>query len=412
MSATEADVLVVGGGPAGAATAAHLARNGADVVVVDKATFPREKVCGDGLTPRGVKALHRVGVDPTEPGFVSVRGLRTHGAGVKLELPWPRLRDFPDFGVVRTRHDLDHLLLQRAQKDGARVWEGAEALEPRVERGWVAGAMVRRQPDAAPVEVRARFVVACDGASSRFAQRAGVRRDPSRPIGVAARRYYRSPHDPGGMFESWLELWDGPRQLPGYGWVFPVEPGLLNVGAGLINTYRRFRDVSARHAFDVFARGLPPEWALTEENAVGPVLSGPLPTSLNRRPLATPGLLLVGDAAGAVNPFNGEGIAYALETGELAAELIHAAIERDRPALAHLYPIELRRRYGRYFTLGRAFVKLIGNPAVMRAATRYGLPRRRLMAFLLRTMANLTDGRDGDLEDRVLHALVRLAPER
>jgi geranylgeranyl reductase family protein len=411
---TEADVLVVGGGPAGAATAYHLARHGVDVLVVDKSSFPREKVCGDGLAPRGVAALLAMGVDPTEPGFERVDGLRVHGDGVSLELPWPALATFPSYGVVRTRHDLDHVLLQRAEKAGARVWERSEAVDPIVEDRWVRGAGIlrgERDDHRERLDVRARFVIAADGASSRFAGRAGVRRDPTRPLGIAARRYFRSPHDTAGMFESWLNLWDGSRLLPGYGWIFPVGDGVLNVGAGLLNTYQAFRDVSARRVFDLFLQQLPPEWELTEEHAAGPLLSGPLPMGMNRRPLSMPGLLVVGDAGGAVNPFNGEGIAYAMESGELAAELLHDALVTGRAGVVQLYGAEMRRRYGRYYALGRAFVRAIGRPWVMRAATRYGLPRRRFMAFLLRLMANLSDGKDGDAEDRIMAALVRLAPE-
>ena len=404
------DVLVVGGGPAGASTAFHLAKRGIDALVVDKATFPREKVCGDGLTPRGVRALLDMGIDPqADPGFTRIDGLRVHGEGVHLELPWPEVSAYPRYGVVRTRHDLDDLLLRHAAASGARVMEGAEALAPVVERGWVTGATLRR--DGKEETVRARFVVACDGASSRFAGRAGVRRDPGRPLGVAARRYFRVPGGDGRFFESWLQLWDGDRLLPGYGWIFPVGNGLVNVGAGLLNTYRRFRDVSAKKVYELFVAGAGAERELTEEAAVGPLLSGPLPMGMNRRPLALPGLLVAGDAGGIVNPFNGEGIAYAMESGQLAAELVHEALVRGRPGVAHLYPTALRQRYGRYFSVGRAFVRAIGSPTVMRLATTYGLRREALMRFLLRMMANLTDGRGGDPQDRLMDAVLRLAPE-
>ncbi|MGH2739886.1 MAG: geranylgeranyl reductase family protein [Actinomycetota bacterium] len=404
------DVLVVGGGPAGSATAYHLARRGVDVLVVDKATFPREKVCGDGLAPRGVKALLGMGVDPTEPGFVRIDGLRSFGLGVEMELPWPKLEAFPDYGLVRTRHDLDHLLLQKAVKAGAIVWEGTDAIAPAMEGVWVTGASLRQ--NGSTQEVRARFVVACDGASSRFGQRAGIRRNPARPIGIAARRYFRSPREQPTFFESWLDLQSEDALMPGYGWVFPVGDGVLNVGAGLLNTFRDFKGLSARRVYEAFLATLPSEWELTEANAVGPLLSGPLPMGMNRRPLAAPGLLLAGDAAGVVNPFNGEGIAYAIESGELAAELLSEALTRGRPGLAQVYPTLLRERYGRYYSLGRAFVRAIGHPWVMHASVRYGLPQRRLMAFLLRLMGNLSDGPRGSRADRIMSALVSLAPER
>jgi menaquinone-9 beta-reductase len=408
---TDADVLVVGAGPAGAAAAYHLARHGVQVILADKVSFPREKVCGDGLTPRGVRAIQSMGVDPTEAGFVRVEGLRVYGPTVTLDLPWPRLERVPDFGVVRTRHDLDHLLVQRAVKAGATLWERAEVTTPLVDDGWVVGASVRRG-DGEPETVRARYVLAADGAASRFGGKAGVRRDPARPLGVAARRYYRSPREQGTYFESWFDLWENGVILPGYGWIFPVGDGILNVGAGLLNTTSYFKDVSPRRMLDAFVRSLPEAWGILEENAAGDVLSGPLPMGMNRHPLALPGLLLLGDAGGIVNPFTGEGIAYAIESAEVAAELVHDALATGRPGLAHTYPIELRRRYGRYFTVGRAFARAIGNARFMRLSVLYGFPRRRLMRFALRMLANLTDGRDGDLDDRVMDWIVRIAPER
>ena len=304
---TEVDVLVVGAGPAGAAAAYHLADQGVDVLCVDKARFPREKVCGDGLSPRGVRAIQRMGVDATEPGFTRIEGLRVYAPTVTLNLPWPKLASVPDYGVVRTRHDLDHLLLQRAEKAGATVWEGVDVEMPLVDGGWVAGARVRRE-DGEPETVRARYVLACDGASSRFAGKAGVGRDPRRPLGVAARRYFRSPREQTTWFEAWFDLMENGVILPGYGWIFPVGDGTVNVGAGLLNTTSLFRQVSPRKMLDLFERSLPETWGITEEHVTSEVLSGPLPMGMNRSPLAMPGMLVVGDAGGLVNPFTGEGI--------------------------------------------------------------------------------------------------------
>jgi menaquinone-9 beta-reductase len=407
----DTDVLVVGAGPGGSATAYFLARHGVDVTIVDKATFPREKVCGDGLTPRAVAALRGMGIDTEDPGFERVIGLRVYTRHTTIELPWPELTSFPGVGLVMPRDRFDHLLVQRAVKAGARLMEGTDALGPVVVDGWVEGADVRPagERDAEPTRIRAKYVVAADGAAGRFARPAGVRRDASRPLGIAARRYYRTSYHPGPWFESWLDLWDGEMLLPGYGWLFPVAGGRINLGAGLLNTFRHFEDVSAQQLFRAFERMLPAEWELGEASAEGRLLSGPLPMSFNRAPQAVPGMLVVGDAAGAVNPFNGEGIAYAIETAEIAAELMTEALIKDRPALTMRYPQVLRDRYGRYFFIGRQFAKVIGDPAVMGTATRYLLPNRRVMAFALRVMGNLTDGRDGDAQDRLFYLLQRIA---
>jgi geranylgeranyl reductase family protein len=407
----ETDVLVVGAGPGGAAAAYHLARHGVDVTVVDKASFPREKVCGDGITPRGVAAIVKMGVDPDDPGFARVRGLRVHSRSATIELPWPELRSWPNYGLVRTRLDFDQLLVDRATKAGARLMEGTEAVEPTFRDGWVTGATVRPagEHDAETSTVRARYVVAADGAASRFAKPAGVRRDESRPLGIAARRYYRTSYDPGPWFESWLDLWEGDLLLPGYGWLFPLPDGRINLGGGLLNTFKGFKDISAQRLFTAFATMLPTAWNINEGTADGRVMSGPLPMSLNRIPQAVPGMLLVGDAGGAVNPFNGEGIAYAIECGELAANLIHESLVLHRPGIAQSYPLILRERYGRYFSIGRGFARVIGRPALMGAATRFLLPRPKVMSFAMRLMANLTDGRDGDGRDQLMYVLERLA---
>ena len=355
--------------------------------------------------------MQRMGVDPTDPGFTRVNALRAYGSdGVVLDFPWPRLASFPDFGVVRTRLDFDHLLLQRASKAGSRVMEGVEVVAPVTDDGWVAGAELAE--NGRPRRVRTRYVVAADGASSRFAARAGVRRDPGRPVGTAVRRYYRSPRRRDPVLESFLTLRDGSGLMAGYGWIFPVGSDLYNVGVGILKSPKHSKDLTSRKVMDTFLSQVPAEWEMNEENAVGPVMSGPIPMGVNRSPLAVPGMVVVGDAGGIVNPFNGEGIAYAIETGELAAELISDALARGRPGLVQLYPSLVRERYGSYFHIGRNWLKMLGNPTFMRLAVKYGIPRRRLMAFALRFMAFLTDGKDGSGQDRIMHALMALAPER
>lgn len=406
----ETDVLVVGGGPGGAAAGYYLARQGIDVTVIDKATFPREKVCGDGLTPRSVAALLRMGIDTGDARFERVKGLRVYSRRTTIELPWPELSSWPDYGLVMPRAAFDAMLIERAQKAGARFLERTDAVEPILEAGWTVGARVRPagEKEAQTDEIRARFVIAADGASSRFAKPAGVERDDSRPLGIAARRYYRTDYHPGPWFESWLDLWEGDLLLPGYGWLFPVAGGQINLGAGLLNTFKDFKKISAQRLFDAFASMLPDDWSISEKTADGRVLSGPLPMSFNRTPQVVPGMLLIGDAAGAVNPFNGEGIAYAMETAEIAAELIDEALIKDRPGIAMMYPTVLRERYGDYFRIGRGFAKIIGHPALMGAATRILLPNPKVMGFAMRLMANLTDGKDGDAQDRLFAVLQRI----
>ena len=406
----DVDALIVGAGPGGSTAAYHLARHGMNVLMVEKASFPREKVCGDGLTPRAAVQLRRLGIDVDDPRFERHRGLRIYSRRVTLELPWPDLEDFPGFGLVMTRSEFDELLARHAEKAGARLMEQTEAVAPIQDDGWVTGATIRRGEDGPETVVRARFVIAADGAASRFASQVGVRRDTAKPLGIAARRYYRIDRHPGPWLEVWMDLWERDTILPGYGWLFPLADGSVNLGAGVLNTFRDFKDVSAQRVFDAFWRMLPAEWNVNEGSAEGRVLSGPLPMGFSRTPTAVPGMLVVGDAAGMVNPFNGEGIAYAMEAGEIAAELIHDALVSDRPGIAHLYPAILRERYARYYRIGTNFVRAIGHPQVMQALTDYALPQEWLMRFMLRLMGNLTDGRKGDGRDKLMYVLERMTP--
>ena len=330
-SPQEADVIVVGAGP-GSATACYLARAGIDVLVLEKATFPREKVCGDGLTPRGVKALVRMGVPISEQdGWLRNKGLRIIGGGVRLELPWPELSSYPGYGLVRSRLDFDETLARTAQQAGARLLEGVTVTGPVLDEGGrIIGVQARAtgQPDDIERQYRARVVVAADGNSSRLSLAMGLGKRDDRPLGVAVRTYYTSPRHQDDYLESWLDLWDGDRLLPGYGWIFGMGDGTSNVGLGMLNTSASFKNVDYRDLLRRWLAGMPAEWGYTEENRTEPVRGAALPMGFNRTPHYSRGLLLAGDAGGMVNPFNGEGIAYAMETGEMAAQVIAQALAR------------------------------------------------------------------------------------
>jgi menaquinone-9 beta-reductase len=292
--------------------------------------------------------------------------------------------------------------------------ERTTVTRPVLDRGGRVGGVAANGPDGTPVAIRAPLVVAADGSSGRLALGLGLRKRDDRPMGVAVRRYYTSPRTDDDYLESWLELWDGDRLLPGYGWIFGVGDGTANVGLGILNSSAAFGHTDYRRLLARWLGGLPAEWGFAEQNAAGPMRGGGLPMGFNRTPHYVRGLLLVGDAGGVVNPFNGEGIAYAMETGRLAAEYVTQALARPpgpvRERALQAYPAALRAEYGGYFRLGAVFVRLIGNPHVMKVATRYGLPRPVLMRFVLKLLANLTDPRGGDAADRVITALTRLAP--
>ena len=416
----DADVIVVGAGPGGSSAAYHLARAGLDVLLLEKSTFPREKVCGDGLTPRAVKQLVGMGItlEPAD-GWFPNKGIRIIGGGVRIELDWPELSSYPGFGLVRTRRGFDEIVARAAQGAGARLAEGVTVTGPVLdeETGRITGVIVRDTGDGAAGgerAYRARLVVAADGNSSRLSLAMGLRKRDDRPLGVAIRTYYTSPRHDDDYLETWLELRDGNALLPGYGWIFGIGDGTSNVGLGLLNTSASFAHTDYRAMLRSWLATMPAEWGFTEETRIAPVRGAALPMGFNRTPHYTRGLLLVGDAGGMVNPFNGEGISTAMESGEIAAQVIIQALARPDQASTELalqgYPQALKDAYGGYYTLGRKFVGAIGHPWLMQFATRHGLPRPTLMRFTMKLLANLTEPRGGDAADRVINALSKITP--
>lgn len=415
---TDVDVVVVGAGPGGAATAAWLARTGHDVLLLEKDRFPRDKICGDGLTPRVIAELLHLGlVDEAHgrvDGFAVQKGLRIHGGHTTMELPWPELDDWPSWGGTSARMVFDETIARTAVKDGATMWEGitVTGLVWRDERTQdrVAGVTWRDEEDNVGV-VRASIVVACDGASSKLGIAAGLHRRTDRPMAVGARTYYRSHKWDDPYISSFLDLRDGEGDLlSGYGWIFPIDDGTLNVGLGLLDTSKDFQGTNYRKMLERWAGGIGDEWGTTPDAMTGRIRTGPIPMGFNRTPIHHKGLLLVGDAGGMVNPMNGEGISYAMEAGRLAAEVIERALVTKQTSTLDAYDRELRARWGGYYTLGRWFAEIVGHPSIMYVCTEYGMPYRPLMKFVLKMMAHLTDADPSDAKDVMLNTLQNIVP--
>ncbi len=417
---THADVVVVGAGPAGASTARFLADAGHDVVVIDKATFPRDKVCGDALTPRAVRALQRLGLHKEAEGDVEgwhrQRGLRMYGGKTVLDLPWPELPDWPAHSVTATREIFDHTLVRHAVAGGATLWEGTEVTGPvwlTSSQERVAGVTWRqRRTDGATAEgtVRAPIVIVADGSSSRLGIALGLHRDRSRPMGVAIRAYYDHARRDLDMMEGFLEITSQGRLLPAYGWIFPLDDGTVNVGWGQLDSSHHFKGMSYRGVLEEWVASMPAHWGISPETSLDRTRSASLPMSHNRRPMCRGGALLVGDAAGMVNPFNGEGISYAIEAGEMAAEAADLALARRDDGPLAAYPSAVADQWGGYYRLGIAFTAVMGNPTIMKACRDYGMPQPALMRFVFRFMAHLVDRRSADGIDRIINGLSRAVP--
>jgi len=412
------DVVIVGAGPSGSACAYWLAKAGWSVCLVEKKTFPREKTCGDGLTPRSVYQLQEMGLEREVARHGHrYNGLRAFGFGATLAMNWPEHPKFPNYGYTITRFNLDGLVAEHARAKGATLLNGVEVvdlLEPSDAPGYglkgAKGVVVKEKDTGTTAELRARYVVVADGQNSRMGRELGVVRNKAWPMGMALRGYYTSARHDEPWIDSHLDIRDPKgKVVPGYGWVFPLGDGRVNVGVGLLSTGGAWKGVNTTKLQEYFVAQTAEAWGLNDETCCGPATGGRLPMGLALGPHVGANTLTIGDAAGAVNPFNGEGIAYGYETGRLAASVLaEALVANDPTRLAH-YDELLDEAYGDYYKVARAFVRVISEPRILSACVGAGLRVEPLMKQLLEIMANLmSNDRNGPAEVGY-RALVRLA---
>ncbi len=418
------DVVIVGAGPSGSACAYWLAQAGWSVCLIEKKQFPREKTCGDGLTPRSVHQLAQMGLEPAlVAGGHRYNGLRAFGFGATLEMNWPDHPVFPNYGYTITRFNLDGLVADRAVSHGAVLLSGVEAvglLEPTESttgglKG-AAGFLVKEKETGLTAEIRGRYLVAGDGQNSRLGRELGTARNRSWPMGMALRGYYTSDRHDEPWIDSHLDIRDPKGDVvPGYGWIFPLGDGRVNVGVGLLSTGGAWKGVNTTKLQEYFVAQTSDAWGLTDETCCGPATGGRLPMGLALGPRVGANTMIIGDAAGTVNPFNGEGIAYAYETGRLAAGVLAEALLANDPSALRLYDERLESAYGDYYKVARAFVRIISEPKILAACVGVGLRVEPLMRELLSMMANLMRNDSQGPAELGYRALVRLAdviPER
>jgi geranylgeranyl reductase family protein len=402
--ALDTEVLVVGAGPAGSAAAAWAARLGHDVVLADAATFPRDKPCGDGLTPRAIAELDRLGLSPWLVDKPVNWGLRAHGFGQELLLPWPG-GSLPARGSAVPRTELDARIRSVALESGARPIEGARAVDVVRDGDAVTGVVfaLGRGRAARTLTVRCRRLVVADGARSQLGRVLGRTWHRDTAYGVAARAYIGSTRSDDPWISSHLELRGGDGEmLSGYGWVFPLGDGQVNIGVGTLATSRRPADVNLRSLLDHYTAQRRDDWGLSGDPRG--VWSALLPMGGAVSGVAGPSWGLIGDAAGCVNPLNGEGIDYGLETGRLLAELIHEDAD-----LALAWPATLREHYGEAFSIARRLAGLLTVPGLLPAAGPLGMRSRGVMRLALRVMGNLVLPEDRDAVARLWRGAGRLS---
>lgn len=432
----DTDVLIVGGGPSGASVAAHLARDGHSVVVVEKQSAFREKSCGDALTPRALVELGRLGVDPIALGGHAVDGIRMTYGRRHTDVSWPEHADLPTRGVVLQRNILDEELRSQAEGAGALVLMGHEATAPISERGFVRGATVALT-DSAPQsageprangrqqEIRARFVVVADGANSRFGRGLGTSRQRNWPYAIAARTYFESPRHADTWAECALGLPDpNGNPITGYGWVTPMgaDPrarseqggGMVNVGVSVLSSYRDIKGVNTLKLLDEFCRRVAEKWQLDPASALKAPTRLRLPMGGSVRPKMGPTFLVVGDAAGAANPFSGDGVDAALMGARLAADVLDEALTTGNSTTLQRYPLLLTKEVEQYRKVGRLSARFLGRPSILKPALRFATRSDAAMGAALRIATNeLRDGNNAGGAERAYKlatVIARFAP--
>ena len=397
-----ADVLVVGAGPGGSAAAAHAVAAGRDVVLADAAVFPRDKTCGDGLTPRAVAELDALGLGALLDDRPRIDGLLLNGWGARQQVRWPSGR-FPAYGSAVARTEFDDAIRTHAVSVGARMIEGAKAIGVEMDGDRV-GAVTFATP-AGTHTMRVTDLVVADGVRSGIGKSLGRQWHRNTAYGVAARAYAPSARADSHWMGSHLEL-RGPDDalLPGYGWVFPLGSaggGQVNVGVGALATSKRPAHMALRPILEHYAAMVRDEWALD-----GPpvrITSALLPMGGAVSGVAGRNWMLIGDAAACVNPLNGEGIDYALETARLAVELLGTDDYTDR------WRDVLVEHYGLAFSAARRLAGLLTMPKTVPTLGRPGIRSPQLMSMVVRVMGNLITAEDTDLVARAWRTAGRVS---
>jgi geranylgeranyl reductase family protein len=362
------DLAIAGGGPAGSAAAWQAAQTGARVIVLDKAEFPRDKPCGDGLTPRSVSHIQKMGLADEVAKFHRVNRAKVFSPS-EWELSFPRRPGMPDHGHVARRRELDTLLLKNAESAGAEVRQSAEVIGPVLDdTGRITGVTLKSGE-----QVLADAVIAADGAYSPIKRALKLDSQYNGYSAIAIRAEMPANLPDGDSLDIYLKLAFQGDQLPGYGWVFPLGGGRVNIGLGYMNSYKKWHQINATQFLGEFLATLPPEWELPpidelmKSKAVG---AWRLPMGFTAWPPWRPGVLFAGDALGAARPVSGAGISRALVSGLAAGECAIAALTNGGPDDFTNYAQRMKAAWGKEYRRGRYFHKLVGIPAIANAGVK------------------------------------------
>lgn len=337
------DVIVVGAGPSGSTVAYFLAQNGLRVLLLDKAEFPRDKTCGDGLPPRAMPILEDMGIlnEILKIGWKLDTIKVSAPSGKYVKLPLPPLSHAPSYALITPRLKLDNILRENAVKAGAVFYGENHVYDVETTN---TGVIVKTKNGTEDRAYYSNVAVLATGTSTRLLVTLGILQALPPSI-VAARAYYENIK----QLDNDFHFHFANVHMPGYGWIFPLSETSANIGTGFITTSKNHKQKppSPQAAFDKFIQGDAIKKILQGAERVGPVKGYPLRIDFATAPTYAQRLLLVGESAGLVNPLTGDGIDYALETGKIASKHIANMFTYGDFSENHLkaYDTELRDHY-------------------------------------------------------------------
>ncbi len=361
------DVIVVGAGPAGSSASYYLAKAGYKVLFLDKCEFPREKICGDSITPRGVRVLEDMGVIPKLEGrFKETKGVKIYSSKGGCSIAdFPAYKDYPRRGFVVPRLELDKILKEHAEEAGAHFPGCSPVTDVIMESGRVIG--VKYTHNGKDIEETAKFVVCADGASSTFAKRVlDIDKEDFKAVAIAIRAYYEGVSD----IDDYMEIYGEDVILPGVGWIFPQENDIANVGVGIYLDDLKKKGCRITEILDRFiTSSVHASKKLKNAKRLGRIVGKNLYMGGVKKATCD-GMVLVGDAAGLINPLTGEGMMYALESGKYAAEAIDSALKANdfKTEFLENYQKNIDALFNRYFALGTLMVRFAKKPWIVNSS--------------------------------------------
>jgi geranylgeranyl reductase family protein len=378
------DVAIIGAGPGGSATAHYLAQAGLDVLLLDKSDFPRDKTCGDGLTPRALHVLDDMGILPevSKSGF-QINGLELHArSGMEMDTDIPEHPDYPNHLLVVPRIKLDDIIRRRAIRSGAKFESPVRVRSINHEKNSV---HIHASQSGKKLNYQAKLIVVSVGANLRLLSDLGILVKKPNMI-IAARAYFEGMQGLGDRVQAHFA--DVP--MPGYGWVFPISETAANIGMGYWSTRKPLagRKASIRSEMETFLSSPKIRTMLEGASMQGSIQSYPLRIDFNSAPTFGERILLVGESAGLVSPLTGEGIDFALESGQLAAQFIQDKMPAGDfgPEIMSEYDRILRNQFRSIFRFLNYVRSFYLNPILMHRTIQVANKRSEIKRVLINVL--------------------------